>query len=567
MQVIVSDADPTLLPSASAPQTDLPTYVDIADAFTVSLPDQHAAVPVHSSGAQPDAVPVRIVARTGDVTIPPSLGGEVSGIWSAKPVQVSAGRDVVNLNLIAQNLASSDVTSVTAGRDITYPQARTSQGNILANANQITVDGPGELQLSAGRDVNLGTSAGVTTRGNLANPELASVGASVSIDAGTGGGAPQYAAFISQYIDGSDDFDQELISFVQTTTGAADLSAVQAKQIFDSMSSPLQRSFIEQVFFDLLRTYGRKAAASGSGDFSGAFAAIQTLFPGANPDLAQGQTNPYAGDIALYFSRVYTLDGGNISLLAPGGQINVGLALVPSSYGITKAAAQLGLVAQGTGDINGFAYGDFEVNQSRVFATDGGNILIWSTEGNIDAGRGAKTSISAPPPTITIDPATGQLIETFSSALEGSGIQALATTPGLSPGDVDLFAPHGVVNANDAGIVAGNLTIAATAVLGTNNITASGSEVGVPITAPGLGGSFANAAAAAGATTTTAQQAAQQGGSGQSNTPATEAALSFLQVFVTGLGEANCSPDDLQCLQRETQQPPRPPANPQQTTK
>ena len=273
------------------------------------------------------------------------------------------------------------------------------------------------------------------------------------------------------------------------------------------------------------------------------------MFPGANPNLAKGDSNPYSGDIELYFSRIYTEQGGNISLLAPGGQINVGLALAPSSFGITKLPEQLGIVAQTSGSVNAFDYGDFQVNASRVFAADGGDILIWTTEGNIDAGRGAKTAISAPTVNIVYD-SNGEPAVSLRAAIAGSGIQALAATPGVSPGDVDLFAPHGVVNANDAGIVAGNLTIAATAVLGAGNITVTGTSVGVPVAVTGLGTAAAGASAAAGATANAAESF-NAGSATASNTPLADAAKSYLEVFVTGLGEGNCRPDDVDCLKHE----------------
>ncbi len=37
----------------------------------------------------------------------------------------------------------------------------------------------------------------------------------------------------------------------------------------------------------------------------------------------------------------------------------------------------------------------------------------------------------------------------------------------------------------------------------------------------------------------------------QSKSPLVDAALSLLEVFVTGLGEENCRPDDLECLKRQ----------------
>lgn len=547
-QLFESDADPALLPDVAAPQQDLRNYKDIVQGLSVALADQHAATPIHSNDAAPQ--PVRIVARTGDIVFPAVNGGaQQSGIWSAVAAHIVAARDIVNLDLVAQNLRASDFTAVSAGRDIVYPLQRSAAGLVLPNVSEIAVDGPGQLQLEAGRDVNLGTSSGITTSGNLTNAALPAAGAAVSVEAGVGGGGPQLAAFIAKYIQGSSNFDADLIAFIADTTGAAGVSAAQAKQIFTNLGTDVQRGFVEQEFISLLRSSGRQAARLGNGDFTAAFAAIERLFPGANPNLAAGQINPYTGDIALYFSRIYTEQGGSVSLLAPGGEINVGLAAPPASFGIGKTADQLGLVAQSVGDVNAFAYKDFQVNQSRVFAADGGNILVWSTRGDIDAGRGSKTAISAPPPIITIDP-NGRPVVAYRPALTGSGIQTLVSSPGVTPGDVDLFAPHGVVNANDAGIVAGNLTIAATAVLGTSNISVSGTTVGVPVAVTGLGANVAGAAGTSGSATSAAESAAGNRDQ-RSNTPAADTALGWLDVFVTGLGEDQCKPDDVECLKRQ----------------
>ncbi len=171
------------------------------------------------------------------------------------------------------------------------------------------------------------------------------------------------------------------------------------------------------------------------------------MFPGATAAAdGDGPKNPYHGDISLQFSKIYTQSGGDISLVAPGGSVDVGLATPPAAFGISKAASELGIVVQKTGNVNALSYGDYEVNESRTFAADGGNILVWATQGDIDAGRGAKTAISAPPPIVKIN-ANGQFETTFPAALTGSGIQAIATSEGRKPGAVDLFAPRGVVNA------------------------------------------------------------------------------------------------------------------------
>lgn len=551
-QLIVSGTDPSLLPTAENPGNDESIYADMVKALTVSESDLYATMPVHEAEDESGMSPVEIVALKGDVSSPPGTSS-VSGIWSSKPVDIVAGQNIVNLDLDALNLSASDVTSITAGDSITYPFARTPQGGLLADTlDGITVDGPGELQVSAGDTVNLGTSNGIVTRGDLDDPNLAAEGASISVQAGVGAGEAPYAAFIGQYIDGSSMFDSQLVSYVEQVMGQSNLSPSEAKQAFDAMNGQLQLTFIDQVFLALLDTYGREAADTGNNaDYAGAYAAIEKLFPGANPNLAAGQTNPYSGDIDLYFSQIYTEAGGNVSLLAPGGSIEVGLPTATAGFsGLTKSPDQLGVVAETTGNVSAFSYGDFDVNFSRVFAADGGNILVWSTEGNIDAGRGAKTAVSAPLPNIVYDD-NGQPTVTFRASLGGSGIQALAASPGVGPGNVDLFAPHGVVNASDAGISGGNITIGATAVLGANNITATGTEVGVPVVATGLGANVVGASSSAAGAVASSSTTVAQNQQSEPNTPEADNALSWLDVFVLGFGEKTCAADDTACLKAE----------------
>ena len=559
--LVIPDVDPAALPSIVSPQnaTASSSLLNMWNPFipgpassSTGIAAEHGSSPLFGSVTAFDENPAMFVASNGSVEL--GTLGTSSEIWSGKPVIISAGQDIVNLTLTAQNISPGDVTSITAGGDIEDLQTRTQLGDFASLPYSITVAGPGELQVTAGNNVSLGTASGILTIGNQQNTALPSIGASISVEAGVGGSAAtaaQYAAFINQYIDGSSQFDGQLVTYVEQITGQDGLTDAEAKQEFTAMAPEQQRTFLEQLFFDLLRTYGTEAATTGNNaDFAGAYAAIQTLFPGANPDLAKGQTDPYSGSISLYFSQIYTESGGSVSLLAPGGAINAGLALVPSSYGVSKLPNQLGVVAEGLGDVNSFSYGDFQVNQSRVFAADGGNILVWSTEGNIDAGRGSKTSLSASAPNITYD-TNGFPSITFYAPTSGSGIQALADTPGATLGNVALFAPHGVVNANEAGIVAGNLTIAATAVLGTNNITVTGSEVGVPVAVTGTGASVVGASSSAGGALSSAQTNLAQQTNSQQEAPKAAAELRWLDVFVLGFGEQTCSANDIECLKRQ----------------
>jgi filamentous hemagglutinin len=559
--LVVPDADPAAMPSIADPVDNLSVLADVANvASFMSAPgpsDEHGSTPLFSSVSAFDENPVQVVAVNGDIAFP-TTGS--AGLWSGKPVIMSAGEDIIDPDITAQNLTSGDVTSITAGGEIIYPQARTPLGGIAQNYDGITVAGPGELQVTAGGNVNLGTSGGIITVGNQDNPALPSSGASISVEAGVGASsatAAQYNAFIQQYIDGGSEFDGQLVSYVEQITGQAGLTDSEAKQAFAGMTSQQQRTFVEQLFFYLLQTYGSEAVKSGdNADYAGAYAAIQTLFPGANA--AQAANDPFSasgGNISLYFSQIYTDAGGDISLLAPGGAVDAGLAVAPTAYQLNKSPQQLGIVAERSGNVESFSYGDFEVNESRVFSADGGDILVWSQQGNIDAGRGSKTSLSAAAPNVTYD-TNGFATVNYYPPTTGSGIQALADTPGENPGTVYLFAPHGVVNAGEAGIVAGNLIVGAVEVLGTNNIQVSGVTLGVPTAVTGLGTqALAGSTAAAGATSSAQSSIGQNNQPQQQEAPKAAAELRWLDVFVLGFGEQTCSASDIECLKRQKQHP------------
>ncbi len=584
--ILQSDAELAALPSLSAPQDTGAVLVEAFGSATSISSVFHAATPVHAGD---DSVS-RIVARTGSVSFETpqgSLAGNTSLLFFSTPTRVVAGGDLIDLPLAVQHDDANDLTTLFAGGDIRYSVARATDGSIQASSLGIDLSGPGSLQLVAGRNVDLQTSRGVTTLGNLQNPALPDFGAGISVLAGLNGVLPGFDDMTSRYLDAAfgpgaagdlgayveavtgetglspdeaqSRFEQlaqyraDLVAFVEQRSVLNGLGEDEALAIFRDYDVSLQRELLDRVLLAELRFSGRDAAGTDSNDFTRGFTALETLYPGSNPDLDQDEVNAYSGDISLFFSRVYSLGGGgDISFFAPGGEVNVGLASPPASFGLVKDSSQLGIVVRGPGSINSVSYGDLQVNESRVFATDGGNILVWSTNGDIDAGRGAKTAISAPPPTITFD-ANGTPIIVFPATLTGSGIQTLATSEGVEPGDVDLFAPRGVVNAGDAGIVAGNLTIAATAVIGTDNIQFGGVAVGVPVDAGGLGAALAGPASAAGSASSAATTALDSGdkGAGDGEPLAGDEALSWLDVFVVGLGDESCDPKDLECLRRQ----------------
>jgi hypothetical protein len=139
----------------------------------------------------------------------------------------------------------------------------------------------------------------------------------------------------------------------------------------------------------------------------------------------------------------------------------------------------------------------------------------------------------------------------FGAAVAGSGIRTIQEGAGTPAGDVNLIAPVGAVNAGDAGIgAAGNINLAAAVVTGASNINFNGTATGVPPAVANVTASVSGAASAASATANTASSI-ENVANKEEEASATSAAVSWLDVFVSGLGEENCKPEDQDCLERQ----------------
>lgn len=619
----------------------------------------HDAIPVHIADTQPAIINTLSGDIRSDVAVFPFTFNV------AKPVRVSAGRDLASVSFNIQHNRDSDTSELVAGRDLGFPLVIDRTTGQFGNYVQqiIGIDGPGRLDVIAGRNIDLGGSVGIESRGNRGNGALPDSGADITVMAGINGPSALtdpilYNLFSDRYLsaaaglggsfidwfartDFSRDFkafkvselitsftgvaypDQaqalaafaqlpalqrqaisleawrathageknyaaDLVNFVSFERFAGDLAAaanavlqpaqpfadnasaaaalallpaVQQQQIalraFNAAPALARRELLLSVLFSEVRAGGvenSNGLAGADAGFARSRAAIAAMFP-------DDRSDAWRGNLSLVLSAIRTLGDGDINILVPGGDVNVGLAGIASLY---KQSGELGILTQRYGEINAIASGNFNVNQSRVFSLDGGDMLLWSSNGDIDAGKGAKSALTIPPPTIKQDPVTGNLIVEFPPAVAGSGIQAASNNRkraidrgalvagvssgsdtyrsrqrffrSLGAGNTYLLAPSGVVNAGDAGIQAGgNLLIAAQKVLGADNISVGGVAVGVPTTTAVSAGTLSLGNVAASAT----ESAANAMNEAMRDAAATvaERGVAFVTVDIIGIGQ------------------------------
>lgn len=446
-------------------------------------------------------------------------------------VQLRAGRDVINANVTALNTSGTDISGIDAGRDI-----------IRSN---LTVAGPGNVEVNAGRQVRQEEAGSIVSLGGVVQGDTRP-GASITVTAGNQG--IDFDAMRARYLDPANladpaqslaaqpgkavkIYDKELKQWLQQRFGRA-ADGAEALAVFDALPKEQQRIFLRQVYYAELREGGREytnAEGPRFGSYLRGREAIATLMPDKD---ANGATINRTGDILMYGgSGVRTEAGGNIELMAPGGQIVVGVqGVVPP--------ASAGLVTQGQGDIRLFSQDSVLLGLSRVMTTFGGDILAWSEQGDINAGRGSQTTLLYTPPRRVYD-TWGNVILSPQAPASGAGIATLNPIAEVAPGDVDLIAPLGTIDAGEAGIrVSGNINLAALQVLNAANIQVQGDSKGLPV----LASVNVNALASASAAANSASQAAQDV-MRKSQDDARRNQPSVISVQILGFGSASSSID------------------------
>jgi filamentous hemagglutinin family protein len=502
--------------------------------------------PIHAN----DPDPIRLYAvngsvcaqRTGCVLDNPL---NLVSVVAPKPVEAIAGEDIVRGLWQPQNNNASDVSILMAGRDVMQPIVEvTGAGSQLIQAGRDVVLAHGEIArsqvLAGGAIYALGNTVKSSldvldpTQGAVVNQALpAGRAADVYVLAGAAPGRVDYDAFAATYLDPANHagvvhvYLPELRRYLENLDpGKYDgLSDANLLGAFRALPLARRELFLDGVYLKELQETGidyNDSASPRYRSYNRGFLAVKTLFPVDPGTIPAGE----GGDIVLAGKPTETEAQGNIVLLAPYGNVEVGAPLVPSIY---VEGLYGGVITRRGGDVQIMAGGNIDLFTSRVFTLEGGDILMWTSDGSITAGFGSKTSVFQKP--IAYSMTSDAFLQVNAFGLQtGAGIgvlDALGDAGSRVSSRLDLIAPRGEVNAGDAGIrVVGNLNIAAAVVVGVENIQVSGASSGVPkVEAPNIG-SLTTASAVA-------QAAAKQGVGPESSAAKAAAAAADLPSIIT----------------------------------
>jgi hypothetical protein len=499
-----------------------------------------------------------VIDQQGDIGAPlPTLLGNSFVIGGPGSFTLQAGRNA------GPFLNSATVSSLT-GANPPYASSEESYGGgILSVGNEWNPWLP-----SQGADISVlfGTSRGIdydSFQGAYLDPAnlesmpdylvaqqtiTTAVGGLTAQGAAPDRSKPVYAPLLIQWMQAN--AAAQLIAAYNT----ADVTYAQAYAVFSALPALNRQTFLNQIYFDEL-----KATASPDGpsyhQYGRGYQAVDTLFPASlgytQNDLTGGTNGANqsveTGNLDLRLATIQTEWGGDITIMGPGGRVLAGSTVSTSAQAARRAyvgrALNTGYLNLGApplfaifgtdphptsiesipggyegvltlrgGSISTFTDGDFLLNQSRLFTEQGGDIVMWSSNADLNAGQGPKTSANFPPVLVRIDQNLYSELDQ-SGATTGAGIAALQASPDSPPSDVYLIAPRGTVDAGAAGVrVSGDLFVAALAVANADNFQVQGHAFGVPTaavvdTSATLAASNTSAAAAQAAITPSAQGA------------------------------------------------------------
>ena len=252
-----------------------------------------------------------------------SAGGNIEDLqlYLPKMAQISAVGNIENIYYSGMNIGVNDVTTISAGGDITF--SGILPGQLDSGLQQ---GGPGRFIVQAGGSIDLGSTAGIQTIGNQNDPALdPTKGCNLIVLAGYG----QAADTALQNLDTADSsptFTGGVVSFFQQLQAAG-------------------------VSYSKLQAEGDGAEAQQIVD-----QARNTFIAALN----KGETGG-AGNIEMTTSQICSLAGQSNTYMFAAGTVDVGKTTFLSAN-----SPNTGIYTASGGGINMYAVGNVNVNESRV---------------------------------------------------------------------------------------------------------------------------------------------------------------------------------------------------------
>ncbi len=335
------------------------------------------------------------ILHTGDVT--PAVvnaGGNISDLafYMPKEAEFTAGGNISDIFYSGHNNNSTDITIIKAVGNIEF-----SSLNYVDQAETgIQVGGPGTLIIEAGDSIDLGTTAGIQVLGNTLDTipgQLPATGCMLIVAAGYNGNLTDTASdvqFFQALQTMGTVYSEDLAA---GNTSAANAEVAEARSL---IISPLEKT---------------ATGIPGSGNINMTTSQISSLSGQAvnyTFDSSSDRDSYFAANPALQTAGLYILIGSQLEqwngsvwaninqgiFILASGTLNVGR----STFVSAAQTQSTGIFTAQGGDIDIFANGDVNVNESRIMTFMGGDITVWSDTGSINAGRGSKTAVTASPP-------------------------------------------------------------------------------------------------------------------------------------------------------------------------
>jgi hypothetical protein len=370
-------------------------------------------------------------------------GGDIKnlGLYVPKKADVTAGGNILDMAYEGQNIHAEDITRIMAEGNIQmlYAKSTTKTGLIQG--------GPGVFLVQAGGSIDLGSSNNYIENGNTRYGGVQTIGNGNNALLGTGKSTLVVVSGYKQDMTQGMTSVDGIESFFNTLRDAGDNYA---KLMADGKLNEAA---------ELLNKTRENTITAYLGDPSG------------------------EGDINMVASQIGTSIGQSDIYVIGNGTVNLGKTALPVPGAATTAST--GIWTGGGGNINLFTrYGDVNVNESKIMTFYSGDITIWSDQGNINAGRGSRTAVSASPPRKQIT--NGVTTWVYTPPAIGSGIRAVTYGDNAPlPGNIHLFAPNGVIDAGEAEIAGGRIILAALKINNAANINFSAGSIGVPQSSTG----------------------------------------------------------------------------------